>query len=123
MLSVRNQCLFNPFRISSDNSSSAPPEPPSRPLVTGFDSRSVTLTWSRPRPNPKSPGEISDFIVTISSKMVHEDDSEEFRSSSVGPIHTNSSDTRLTITELSPYTVYAFVVQVKKLMNHYDIVC
>ena len=27
----------------------APPDPPSRPLVTGFDSRSVTLTWSRPR--------------------------------------------------------------------------
>ena len=46
--------------------------------------------------------------------MVHEDDSEEFRSASVGPVHTNSSDTRLTITELSPYTVYAFVVQVKR---------
>lgn len=54
--------------------------------------------------------------MTISSKMVHEDDSEEFRSASVGPVHTNSSDTRITITELSPYTVYAFVVQVKKLI-------
>ena len=29
-------------------------------------------------------------------------------------MHTNSSDTRVTITGLSPYTVYAFVVQVRQ---------
>ena len=31
--------------------------------------------------------------------------------SSVGPLHTNSSLTRITVDGLQPYTVYAFVVQ------------
>ena len=90
----------------------SPPDPPSRPLVTGFDSRSVTLTWTRPRPRTHSPGVITDYIVTVSTKMVQEDDAAEFKKSSIGPVHTNSSDTRVKIEGLSPYTVYAFVVQV-----------
>merc|ERR1719471_1790638 len=43
--------------------------------------------------------------------MVHEDDNAEFKKSLVGPVHTNSSDTKVTIEDLTPYTVYAFVVQ------------
>ena len=93
----------------------SPPDPPSRPMITGFNSRSVSLTWSRPRPSSHSPGDIVDYIVTISTKMVHEDDNAEFKKSSVGPVHTNSSQTRVTIEGLSPYTVYAFVVQVSSL--------
>ena len=46
-----------------------------------------------------------------SYKAVNEDDSAEFRKSPAGPIRTNNSDTRLTVTGLSPYTVYAFQVQ------------
>ena len=89
----------------------APPDPPSRPLVTGFTSRTVTLTWSSPRPSKHSPGPVTDYVVTISTKGVNEEDSAEFRMSSVGPLHTNSSQTRLKVTGLEPYTVYAFVVQ------------
>ena len=69
------------------------------------------------RPRSNSPGDIMDYIITVSSKMVHEDDAAEFKKSQVGPIHTNSSQTRVTIHGLSPYTVYAFVVQVKKILN------
>ena len=94
----------------------SPPDPPSRPMITGFDSRSVTLTWTRPRPSSHSPGDISDYVVTVSSKMVNEEDSADFRKSPVGPVHTNSSDTRVTIAGLSPYTVYAFIVQVPWLI-------
>ena len=90
---------------------SAPPDPPSRPLVTGFTSRSITLTWSSPRPSKHSPGPIADYVVTISTKGVNEEDSAEFRMSSVGPLHTNSSLTRISVEGLQPYTVYAFVVQ------------
>ena len=89
----------------------APPAPPSRPLVTGFTSRTVTLTWSSPRPSKHSPGPVSDYVVTISTKGVNEEDSAEFRMCSVGPLHTNSSQTKLRVEGLEPYTVYAFVVQ------------
>ena len=44
---------------------SAPTEPPSRPLVTGFTSRSVTLSWAKPRPSSNSPGEIHGYAITI----------------------------------------------------------
>ena len=79
--------------------------------MTGFTSRSITLTWSSPRPSKHSPGPIADYVVTISTKGVNEEDSAEFRMSSVGPLHTNSSLTRISVEGLQPYTVYAFVVQ------------
>ena len=71
----------------------------------------MTLTWSKPRPSPHSPGEVTDYVVTVSAKMVAEDDAAEFKAAGVGPVRTNSSLTRVRIPGLAPYTVYAFVVQ------------
>ena len=90
----------------------APPAAPSRPLVTGFTSRTVSLSWSAPRPAPHAPGDISGYIITVSTKAVQDDDAAEFTKSEDGPIHTNSSATRLVLERLQPYTVYAFRVQV-----------
>ena len=85
---------------------SAPPEPPSRPEVTEVTSRSITLTWSSPSTTNDWKLPISDYVITI-----YEGDSTEFRMSSVGPLHTNSSLTTITVDGLQPATVYAFVVQ------------
>ena len=71
----------------------------------------MTLTWSKPRPSAHSPGEVTDYVVTVSAKMVAEDDAAEFKAAGVGPVRTNSSLTRVRIPGLAPYTVYAFVVQ------------
>ena len=43
----------------------APTEPPSRPLVTGFTSRSVDLSWTKPRPSASSPQKILSYVITI----------------------------------------------------------
>ena len=43
----------------------APTEPPSRPLVTGFTSRTISLSWSKPRPGKNNPGEIIGYMITV----------------------------------------------------------
>lgn len=39
------------------------PDPPGRPLVTGFTSRSVDLTWAKPRVDKKE-APIMGYIIT-----------------------------------------------------------
>ncbi len=46
---------------------SAPTEEPSRPLVTGFTSRSVTLSWTKPRPSEHAPQDLLGYIITVKS--------------------------------------------------------
>ena len=51
------------------------------------------------------------MLDCFSFKAVTDDDNVEFKKSPIGPINTNSSDTKLTVKGLHPYTVYAFCVQ------------
>ena len=43
----------------------APTEQPSRPLVTGFTSRTVTISWTKPRQSENSPGNVLGYIITV----------------------------------------------------------
>ena len=80
-------------------------------MVTGFTSRAVTLSWTKPRPSPHAPQDVVAYIITIYWKGVNEDDSTDFQKSSEPPVNTNSSNTSYTLTNLLPYTVYSFQVQ------------
>ena len=42
----------------------APSAPPSRPLVTGFTSRTVDISWTKPQIRKNSPDEILGYIIT-----------------------------------------------------------
>ena len=109
----------------------APTLPPSRPMVIGFSSRSVDLSWTAPRPSSNSPRQILGYLVTVSEKRVKDADDVSFKKSEVvgtssfcpcdqtpfflfqGPILTNTSSTKFTVTGLNPFTVYAFQIQVE----------
>ena len=45
------------------HSSTAPTSPPSRPLVTSFTSRSVSLSWTAPRPSSHAPRTILGYLI------------------------------------------------------------
>ena len=38
------------------------PNPPGRPMVTGFTSRSITLSWSKPRHSDAAP--VLGYVIT-----------------------------------------------------------
>ena len=50
-------------------------------------------------------------LYNISSKPVSDDDADDFNKSEMGRILTNNSNTKFSMTQLQPYTVYAFQIQ------------
>ena len=50
-------------------------------------------------------------LYNISSKPVTDDDADDFNKSEMGRILTNNSNTKFSMTQLQPYTVYAFQIQ------------
>ncbi|XP_059092018.1 tyrosine-protein phosphatase 99A-like [Tigriopus californicus] len=90
------------------------PQPPGRPMTTGFDSRSVSLTWAKPRKNPDSP--VLGYIVTTGWRSVKADDESGFQYLEQ-ELHTNSTETRYTVNNLQPYTVYSFRVSAMNIVG------
>ncbi|CAB4063723.1 PTPRG [Lepeophtheirus salmonis] len=73
------------------------PDPPRLPIVMGFTSRSVSLSWSKPRSKDDSP--IKGYVIRVGQRSVSASDDQDF----------------IDIGRLSPYTVYNFQVAA---MNH-----
>ena len=86
------------------------PDPPGKPLVMGFTSRSVNLSWAPPISAHNSP---------ISHYLIHVREGEDGRWTNEmtedGEVNndvseTNDNKTRYTVVELKPFTTYSFRV-------------
>ncbi|CRK87824.1 CLUMA_CG001612, isoform A [Clunio marinus] len=77
------------------------PEAPSRPMITGFTSRSVNLSWAQVQDPKNAP--VTNFILEIRIGESGEWDQ-------LSKLHTNTSNTSHQITGLSPFTIYSFRV-------------
>ena len=75
-------------------------------MVTGFTSRSVTLTWTKPR---KVDAPITGYVITTGWRSVTADDNGEFNYLEQ-ELLTNSSKSRYQVKNLQPYTVYSFTI-------------
>ncbi|XP_035894669.1 tyrosine-protein phosphatase 99A isoform X1 [Anopheles stephensi] len=83
------------------------PDPPGRPLVVSFTSRSVDLSWAHSQDPRNAP--VTNFI--IETRIGENGDWEQ-----EPPIHTKSSQAAHQVTGLQPFTVYSFrVIAVNKL--------
>ncbi|XP_058457054.1 tyrosine-protein phosphatase 99A [Malaya genurostris] len=83
------------------------PDPPGRPMVISFTSRSVDLSWAYSQDARTTP--ITNFIIET---RIGENGAWD----QVDPIHTQSGKGSYQITELEPFTVYSFrVIAVNQL--------
>ncbi|XP_065074555.1 tyrosine-protein phosphatase 99A isoform X1 [Ochlerotatus camptorhynchus] len=77
------------------------PDPPGRPLVVSFTSRSVNLSWAYIQDPRNSP--TTHFV--IESRVGENGDWDQME-----PIYTNSNQASFQVTGLVPFTVYSFRV-------------
>ncbi|XP_046481648.1 tyrosine-protein phosphatase 99A isoform X1 [Neodiprion pinetum] len=84
------------------------PDPPGRPLIMAFTSRSVNLSWAASANSHNNP--ISNYVIYI---RVGEDGSWD----EMGGIETPTNDTTYTIQNLIPFTVYSFRIAAVNAMG------
>ncbi|KAL9899426.1 protein tyrosine phosphatase 99A isoform 2-T2 [Glossina fuscipes fuscipes] len=75
------------------------PDPPERPLLISFTSRSVNLSWAHSQHPRNAP--VTHFIIETRV-------GENGQWDQVSPIQTKSNVTSYQVTELIPFTVYSF---------------
>ena len=82
------------------------PDPPGKPLVMGFTSRSVNLSWAPPLSAHNSP--ISHYLIHVregeDGRWTNEDDEVNNVS------ETSDNKTMFSVVELKPFTTYSFRV-------------
>ena len=89
----------------------APPGPPGKPLVMGFTSRSVNLSWTPPLSTVNAP--VSHYLIHI---RVGEDGIWDDTSSS-NVLETKDNATFYQVEGLSPFTTYSFRVTAVNAMG------
>uniref|UniRef100_A0A182XEH9 Putative receptor-type tyrosine-protein phosphatase mosPTP-1 n=2 Tax=gambiae species complex TaxID=44542 RepID=A0A182XEH9_ANOQN len=85
------------------------PDPPGRPLVVSFTSRSVDLSWAHSQDARNAP--VTNFI--IETRVGENGDWNQ-----VPPIYTKSHLTTYQVTELLPFTVYSFRIIAVNELGH-----
>ena len=90
--------------LKIDFTFSASPDPPGRPLVNAFTSRSVNLSWTPPLNTHHSP---------IRHYVIHVREGEGMRwppDEDLGGIETDDDSTSFRVDDLRPFTTYSFKV-------------
>jgi hypothetical protein len=90
-----------------NNLFSAPPDPPGRPLVNAFTSRSVNLSWTPPLHTHHSP--VTRYVV-----LVREGEGGKWATAKEqvagGVVDTGDNETSFQVEDLRPFATYSFKV-------------
>ena len=79
------------------------PTPPGRPLVMGFTSRSVNLSWTPPLDTHNSP--VSHYLI-----HVRVGEGGDWDQTGKGVLQTQDNSTFFQVADLQPFTTYSFRV-------------